>query len=86
MPLIRLVRENRVLDFERPPKAEPSSWTDKHHDSDFIRVVIERRTQRFTALVKVAKARSGPIVPASADEESGSGGQKVLTMHDSSLV
>jgi hypothetical protein len=56
----RFVRKDRFLNFERPPKTKPSSWADEHDDTNFVRIVIERRAKRCAALsdIREASARS----------------------------
>ena len=50
-----LARKDRFLNFERPPKAEPSSWADEHYDANFVGIVIERCAQRSAALRDVCE-------------------------------
>jgi hypothetical protein len=50
-----LMRENRLLNFERPPKTEPSSWRNEHHDTDSIRIAIERGPQGLAPGCNVLK-------------------------------
>lgn len=45
---VRFARQNRFLNFERPPKTEPSSRTDERDDAHPIGVTVESRAKRFT--------------------------------------
>lgn len=51
-----LVRENRFLNFERPPKTKPSSRADEHHDTNLVRILIERGAERRAALSDIGEA------------------------------
>jgi hypothetical protein len=53
----RLVRQNRVLNFERPPKTEPSSRADEANDSHRTVVSVESRAKRLSAGFNVGQRR-----------------------------
>lgn len=59
-------RKDRLLNFERPPKTKPSSRADEHHNTNLVRIVIERRAQRQAALGDVCEAGARSPSRASA--------------------
>jgi len=59
-----LAVEDCLLNFERPPKTQPSSRADEHHDSNLVRIAVECRAKRSAALGDIGDSRVRCLVCA----------------------
>lgn len=57
--VIRVARQYLLLNFERPPKTEPSSWANEHHDAHLVGVAVKCSAQWLTTGAKIIEVRGG---------------------------
>lgn len=77
----RLVSEDRLLNFEGPPKTKPSSRANEHDDTNLICIVIECFAKRRAALGDIGKPRIRRPVRASTQEHRRTRSEKITTLH-----
>ena len=79
-------RKDDLFDFERPSKTKPSGRADEQHDTNFVRIAIECRTERRAAIGDVRKRGARISARASRQDCRCARCEKYSPLHVPSLV